>query len=376
MRPLVSFALALVLLGCADDAPAEPWAWNLPPGFPTPRVPADNPMSAAKVELGRRLFYDRRLSDNGTQACASCHVQAHAFAEARTTSLGSTGQAHFRNAMSLTNVAYNVRQTWANPALVRLEQQAMVPMFGDHPVELGLGGHEGELIARLAADPDYVVRFGDAFPDARQSITLDTIVLASGGFERTLISSDSPYDRYHFGGDASALSADALSGLALFQSERLGCAHCHGDFDFSATTVHESATFEPFAYHNNGLYNLDGEGAYPALDQGLFDVTHDPRDKGRFKAPTLRNIALTAPYMHDGSLATLDAVVDHYAAGGRVIVDGRNAGDGRMNPNKSELVQGFSLTVDERHALLVFLDALSDEAFVTDPRFANPFPSE
>ncbi|HRE88859.1 MAG TPA: di-heme enzyme, partial [Myxococcota bacterium] len=159
---------------------------------------------------------------------------------------------------------------------------------------------------------------------------------------------DSPLDRYRYGGDPTALSPDAVAGLALFTSERLGCSRCPGDFNFTTSSTHEGSTFEAFAFHNTGLYDVDGEGSYPERDRGLFDITAFYRDMGRFKAPTLRNIAVTAPYMHDGSIATLDAVLDHYAAGGRNLESGPDAGDGRANPFKSELITGFELTHEER----------------------------
>ncbi len=361
--------------GCDDDPVTEaaPYEWDVPKGFPHPRVPADNPMNEAKVELGRRLFYDERLSGNETQSCGSCHLQAHAFAEPLATSIGSTGEPHFRNAMSLTNVAYNATQTWSSAILVHLEQQALIPMFGESPVELGLAGLEDELIARFASDPDYVTRFKDAFPDERGRIGIDTIVKAIAAFERTLLSTRSPYDNFWYRKDATALTEQQIAGFELFFSERLECFHCHGDFNFQSSSTHDNTTFDEVLFHNNGLYNIDGEGAYPARDQGLYDVTHLASDRGRFKAPTLRNITLTAPYMHDGSIATLDEVIDMYAAGGRVISDGPNAGDGRTHPNKSTFVKGFELSSDERAALMSFLEALTDESFITDPRFSDPF---
>lgn len=379
MRPptrLLLVVAALAAFGCDDDpqrAAPDPYVWDLPSGFPVPRVPADNPMNEAKVELGRHLFYDTRLSGNQTQACASCHLQSHAFAEPIPTSIGSTGEHHFRNAMSLTNVAYNATQTWSSNVLVHLEQQALVPIFGETPVELGLAGKEAELVSRIAAVPDYVARFAAAFPEEDGRIGVDTIVKAIAAFQRTLISHRSAYDDFWYRKDPSALSAEQIAGFELFFSEKLECFHCHGDFNFQSASTHEATTFDEVVFHNNGLYNLDGQGAYPAGDQGLYDLTARESDRGRFKAPTLRNIALTAPYMHDGSLATLDEVIDMYAAGGRVISDGPNAGDGRTHPNKSTFVKGFTLTPDERRALIAFLESLTDHAFVTDPRFSDPF---
>lgn len=374
----VALAVALAALVAAPACEAEPapveYAWDLPRGFPTPSVPDDNPMNEAKVELGRHLFYDERLSGNETQACASCHLQERAFTEPLTVSVGSTGERHFRNAMSLTNVAYNATQNWASPVVTRLEHQALIPLFGDDPVELGLGGREDELFARLAAVPEYQDLFPRAFPEVDGAITVDTITKALAAFQRTLISGGSAYDRFWYGRDVEAMTASEIRGLELFLSERLECFHCHGNFNFADSSTHETAGFIEIAFHNNGLYNVDGEGAYPLHDRGLFDVTGRPEDMGRFKAPTLRNIAVTAPYMHDGSLATLDDVLDHYAAGGRLIVDGEHAGDGRANPNKSEFVKGFELTPSEREDVLAFLRALTDEAFLTDPRFADPWP--
>ncbi|PKN58229.1 MAG: di-heme enzyme [Deltaproteobacteria bacterium HGW-Deltaproteobacteria-14] len=370
---LVLSCAAAPAAGCDDAAAPAPYVWRLPTGFPEPSVPADNPMSDAKVELGRRLFYDARLSGNQTQACASCHEQDNAFAEPLTTSVGATGQRHFRNAMSLTNVAYNTRQTWSNPIVVSLEQQALLPMFGETPVELGLAGLDDELAARLTAVPLYRELFSEAFPEVGGAITVDTITKAIGAFERTLISGTSPYDRFWYGKDTTALSPSAIRGLELFMSERLECFHCHGGFNFTAATTHVGTVFDETAFFNNGLYDVDGEGGYPAGDRGLYDVTGDPADMGRFKPPTLRNIALTAPYMHDGSVATLDEVIAMYEAGGRVTSEGPNAGDGRDSPLKSEFVRGFTLTAQERTDLLTFLESLSDEAFTVDPRFSDPW---
>src|SRR5262249_11079391 len=144
--------------------PALPaYIWNLPTGFPAPRVPADNPMTAAKVELGRHLFYDTRLSANGTQSCASCHEQARAFTDGKERAVGSTGERHPRNSMSLVNVAYFGTLTWANPTLTRLEDQALVPMFGEHPVELGLRSPGTSLLERLERDGTYQRLFAEAF---------------------------------------------------------------------------------------------------------------------------------------------------------------------------------------------------------------------
>lgn len=355
----------------ADTTPA--YVWQLPPGFPEPRVPASNPMTAAKVALGRHLFYDKRLSGNQTQACASCHLQAHAFTDTRAVALGSTAEQGRRASMSLTNVAYNPVQTWANNVLVELEQQAIVPIFGERPVELGMAGMEDVLLARLRAESRYATLFTNAYPDHEDPYTIANIVGALAAFERTLISGGSRYDAF-VQGDAQALSPAEQRGLEVFNSEETQCHHCHAGFNFTVAVRAENTPPEGFVtYANTGLYNVDGAGAYPSTDQGLWELTFAPSDMGRFRPPTLRNIAVTAPYMHDGSVATLEDVVDHYARGGRLIADGPLAGDGAQSPVKSFFVGGFQLTTEQRSDLVAFLRALTDDEFLSNRAFADPW---
>jgi cytochrome c peroxidase len=367
------FAPALLLCAVAgcELGGADVYEWDLPPGFPVPDVPEDNPMSEAKVELGRFLFYDPRLSGNETQSCASCHDQSLAFTDGRATAVGSTGEPHPRGSMSLANVAYNARLTWANPLLSELEDQALTPLFGDHPVELG--AREDELLARLRRDPGYPAMFAEAFPDDADPLSVRNVVRALASFQRTLISGDSPYDRYVYQGDDEALSEAARRGLELFGSERLECFHCHGGFNFADGVTHEGTVIEEVAFHNTGLYNIDGRGGYPEPNRGVYEVTGDRRDMGHFRAPTLRNIAVTAPYMHDGSIEDLDGVLDHYAAGGRTIEEGPYAGVGSESPLKNLFIHGFTLTEQERADVLALLRSLTDETFLTDPRFSDPF---
>jgi len=356
-----------------DDA--EPFDLDLPDGFPAVKIPNDNPMTSVKVRLGRHLFYDRRLSLNETQSCASCHRQELAFTDGRTRAVGSTGETHRRNSMSLTNVAYNPVQTWAHPLLESLEEQALLPLFSEEPVELGMAGREDVLLERLRADSDYAEWFRAAFPNDGEPISVSNVTKALGAFQRTLISGDSPFDRYVYGDEADALSRSAQRGLDLFFGERLECFHCHGGFNFSANIEHGSSAFREVSFQNNGLYNVDGVGGYPAEDRGVHEVTLKPSDMGKFRAPTLRNIMMTAPYMHDGSLETIDDVIDHYARGGTLTETGPNAGDGRESPLRSGFVSGFELTPGEREDLKAFLRALTDEAFLTNPDFSNPFPA-
>jgi cytochrome c peroxidase len=362
-----------------DAGASADYPLPLPKGFPKPYVPPDNPVTAEKAALGRHLFYDVRLSGNGTQSCASCHEQARAFTDGRKVGVGSTGQAHPRNSMTLANVAYVATQTWANPLLRTLESQAPVPMFGLDPIiELGIKGKEAEVMARLRAEPRYAPLFAAAFPtqqDPRQTdpFTFDNIVLALATFQRTLISGRSRFDRYQYDTEFDALTAQEKRGMALFESEALECFHCHGGFNFSDAVIHQNAPISNRKFHNTGLYNLDGRGAFPLENRGLIEFTGVASDMGKFRAPTLRNIEKTAPYMHDGSIDTLEAVVDHYAAGGRTIPTGPFAGDGSKNPYKSGFIVSFNISQEDKAALVAFLKSLTDEEFLTNPAFSDPW---
>lgn len=359
------------LMACeAEEGTDLPF--DLPPGLPAPAIPADNPISEAKIALGRALFYDRRLSGNGTQSCADCHHQERAFSDGLALPTGSTGDVVPRNSQTLANVAWWSTYTWMNPVLLTLEEQALVPMFADHPVELGMSAKLPEIVARFEADGALMTKFVAAFPEEASPVTTKNIVAAITSFERTIISAGSPYDRYIYGDDASDFSDEAREGLQLFFSEVTECYHCHAGPLFS--TAFKSAyqpSSEP-SFINTGVYNLGGTGDYPAPNVGLVEFTGNPVDKGRIRVPTLRNLGYTAPYFHDGSAATLDEVLAHYEAGGRTITEGENAGVGKDNPYKHPLVRPFTLTEGERAALLAFLDSLNDPDFVTDPRFGPP----
>ena len=326
-------------------------------------MPARNPMTAAKVALGQHLFFDVRLSRNGNQACASCHQPRHAFSEARQTAVGSTGERHARNTLALLNVAYNATFMWAHPGLRDIEAQVLVPLFGEDPIELGIAGHEDEVFARLDSDPGYRRLLSEAFPSA-DAFALHHVVDALACFVRSLVSFDTPFDRYAYGGEDDAMDETAIRGLNHFFSERFECHHCHGGLNFTASSTHAGDALPGATFHNTGLYNVGGNNAYPDHDQGLYELTEQPTDRGKFRAPTLRNIALTAPYMHDGSLPDLAAVLDFYAAGGRNVPSGPHAGDGRANAYKSQFVRGFDMTAEERDELLAFLHALTDRSFV------------
>ncbi|MEN0060853.1 MAG: MbnH family di-heme enzyme [Myxococcota bacterium] len=347
---------------------------ELPEHFATPDVPLTNPPTPEAIELGRWLFYDERLSGNQTQSCASCHLQEFAFADGLQRPVGSTGQTLPRNSQGLANVAWASSLTWASPFLVDLEQQIHVPLRAENPIELGMNdGNEQEILDRFLDDPDMVERFALAFPDTDGAVTTNAVVLALASFLRSMVSSRSPYDRF-LQGDRDALSAAAERGLTLFNTHPRECFHCHNGTQL--TTAYRDASSEPGflvpQFFNTGLYNVDGEGSYPPHDQGLFEATGDPRDRGRFRVPSLRNVAVTAPYMHDGSVETLREVVLHYAAGGRVIEDGPFAGDGRLSPLKSSFMIGFPVDDDEIDDLVAFLESMTDDTFLSDPRFSDP----
>lgn len=321
---------------CAAAAAQQAYQWDLPRGFPKPLVPADNPMSAAKVELGRYLFYDTRFSVNGKTACATCHRQELAFTDGRPTAIGTTGQVHTRNAMSLVNVAYGAALTWGDPHVRKLEDQALIPMFGEKPVEMGLREADG-VPAAIAADARYRELFPGAFPGESPALTMRNAVKAIAAFERTIISAASPYDRYHYGGDDSAVSAAARRGETLFNSQPMRCFRCHGGFDFTDAIEYDGHPRREVPTHATGASG-----------------------PGKFKVPSLRNVAVTAPYMHDGSIPTLEAVLDRYATGGGHV------------PDQDPLIEGFPLSTAQRADMIEFLKSLTDESALHNPKFAAP----
>ena len=321
---------------------ASAYDWHLPRGFPTPAVPADNPMSDAKVALGRRLFFEPRLSITGHYSCGSCHEPARAFSDARRVAIGATGAALPHNAMALVNVAYNLSFGWTKPRLRSLEAQMLEPMLNEHPVELGMKGREAAVSAELAADRAYARDFAAAFPGQTAPVNFGNLVKAIGAFERTLISGGSPFDRYVFGGEHEALDPEAKRGMALFFSPRVGCAGCHAGFNFSGNWRDTQGPTGRASFARNGT------------------------SKGAIHVPTLRNVALTAPYMHDGRFATLDAVLEHYSAiGARVRA---TAALTRGSPGYDPRLPRSALTAAEHAELRKFLQSLTDESFVR--RFA------
>jgi cytochrome c peroxidase len=339
------FGAAFAAISVASFAATPAYVWHLPPGVAPPPVPADNPMSDAKVMLGRRLFYDADLSADGTTSCATCHEQHRAFTEGNASHPGVGGVPGRRNEMALANVAYFTPLTWADPTQHQLEAQMRVPLLGNHPVEMGMAGRDGEVATRLGADSCYQQMFQAAFPEDKGRIDVGTVGKALAAFERTLISYDAPYDRFKRG-DAGAISDTAKQGAALFSS--LGCASCHA-----------GANFTDLKFHDIGLYNEGGTGAYPARDHGLIEISGKAADEGAIRTPSLRNVALTGPYMHDGSVKSLaDAIRRHL--------------DGAANPLRDVALRGVKADDQQVTMLAAFLESLSDTGFVTNPDFALP----
>ena len=366
-RGAVVLLVATLLAACTSAPRHQPHflpkidsAVPLPPSFLAPVTPPDNRFTLQKADLGRHLFYDVRLSRNETESCASCHQQQFAFSDHRPRAIGSTGQQHFRNSMGLTNVAYRRPLTWADPRLGFLEQQVLVPLTNEHPVELGMAGQYELLLARIGSDPRYATLFAAAFPGQERPITIDNIARAVATFERTLISARSPYDRLVLNGDSAALSLAAWRGMRLFFSTRLRCSSCHGGVDLSSPA-------DGRQFQNTGLYDRK---TYQRTDPGLSARSGTLGDVGKFRVPTLRNVAVTAPYMHDGSTPTLSQVIDDYAAGGRA------ARLDRKRPARGVALRPFTISAEEKQDLIAFLESLTDVAFLSDPRFANPWPAK
>lgn len=338
LRAFAALAFYAALMRFPAAAPAQDaYRWELPQGFPAPLIPTDNPMSEVKVELGRYLFYDMRLSVNAKTSCATCHRQELSFTDGRPTAVGTTGQIHSRNVMSLVNVAYSASLTWSDPHVRRLEDQAPIPIFGERPIEMGLRESDG-VPPPVASDTRYRDLFARAFPGETPAFTMRNIVKAISAFERTIISAASAYDRYHYRGDDSAVSPAVRRGETLFFSQPLSCFRCHGGFNFSDATEFEGRPRRSPPMHATGVTG-----------------------PGMFKAPSLRNVALTAPYMHDGSLPTLEAVLDRYAAGGGHVL------------GQDPLIGGFPLSTAQRSDIIEFLRSLTDESLLHNPRFANPW---
>lgn len=309
-------ALTVAALFLIAAVAGSHWEWALPTGVAAPAVPTDNPMSAAKVALGRRLFYDADLSIDGTMSCASCHEQKYAFADANRTRAGVHGDPGRRNVPGLANVAWLPSLTSADPRVTTLEAQAAIPIFGLTPVEMGMHGRESEIPRRLSRDACYRHQFRAAFPESRGRIDMTSVTMALASFERSLVSFNAPADR-------GVLSREANAGKTVFGR---ACASCHSGPNLTDGRFHAILPANP-------------------VDRGLAEVTGRPDDESRFRTPPLRNVAVTGPWFHDGSAGTLREAIDRH---------------------------GTALDADETTQVLAYLEALTDTRFIENRDFAYP----
>jgi len=347
------------------------WAGEVPLGLPPVPIPADNPQSPEKIALGKRLFEDQRFSGDGTISCATCHDPAKAFADGESTADGINKLKGTRNSPTVINAAYYEAQFW-DGRRSSLEEQAKDPFL--NPIEHGLTSHE-QILETIRKDASYHTPFRSVFGIEPKDITIDHVVKAIASFERTVISGDSPFDRYLYGGDKTAMSESAIRGLEIYRTKGR-CQDCH-------TIGQTNATFTDNKFHNLGVgfkriesrvmpvanafrkakqegKDIDKSvlGDKEISELGRFVVTLRPSDIGGFKTSTLRNIAVTAPYMHDGSLQTLEEVVELYNKGGE------------KNPFLDSGIRTLNLTDQEKADLVAFMKSL------TSPQFANVIPSK
>lgn len=338
---VIFFIAVLLTFNACDKTPEEyvptPYVLEIPAGFPEPFIPADNPMTVEKVALGKKLFYDPQLSADGTVSCASCHFPDRGFADTVALSQGIEGKLGGRNAMALTNIAYAQSFFW-DGGVDNLEDQALHPIID----EVEMAADPADILSYLNGDLAYYEMFDKAFGAPP---TILSVVQSIASFERTLISGNSPYDRY-MAGDSNAISASAKRGFELFNTEQSECFHCHTGYNFTDES-----------FQNNGLYEY---AEYIAKgDGGRAEITGRQIDEHRFKTPTLRNVELTAPYMHDGSLATLKDVLDRYATV-----------NSRYHPNKNDIFfVNMSLDEQDKLDLIAFLKTLTDDEFSNNPAF-------
>jgi cytochrome c peroxidase len=305
-----------------------------PLGLPPLQLPADNPPTASTIALGKKLFFETKLSRDNTISCSSCHNPAVAFTDGRKRSLGVESRQGTRNAPTVLNAAFLPVQFWDGRAPT-LEEQCKGPIA--NPLEMDQA-HE-PLVVRLNADPTYRAEFAKAFGPGL--ITIDHVAKTIASFERTQLSGNSPFDRYRYKRDKTAMSAAAIRGLAIFEDKNKGnCVVCH-------TIEEKYAIFSDGKFHNLGVgVNSEGE----LTDLGRYEQSKVESDKGAFRTPSLRDVARTGPYMHDGSLKTLRDVVDFYVGGGN------------SNPYRDKDIKELKLTKQEKTDLVAFMEALTGES--------------
>ncbi len=337
--------------GDLEDIPYSPVEVDIVPpvGFPAMSIPADNPTTREGVSLGRRLFFDPILSDDFSMSCSSCHLPGGSFTDQLAVSNGIDGIPGRRSSMSLLNIGFADNGLFWDGRVETLEEQALIPV--EDPIELHTTWPT--VIERLRDDDIYPELFRVAFGiKDRSEITKELAARAMAQFERTLISSgNSKYDRWIR--NEVEMTDEEYLGMVLFFDQDptitdAECGHCHN-----------APLFTTNEYFNNGIEDTDNLNGFP--DEGRGEVTGDQFDNGRFRAPTLRNIQFTAPYMHDGRFNTLEEVIDHYDSGGH------------FQPNKDPLIRPLGLLPYEKEALIAFINALSDTTFLENPEHQSPF---
>jgi cytochrome c peroxidase len=349
---LVILSVALFVFACKKDKDDDditdtpyqttPYTIETPPGFPAMNIPADNPITVEGVALGRKLFYDKILSGNNTQSCASCHNQALSFTDNGTQfSTGITGAIGTRNAQPLINLGYNLHYFWDGRGTT-LEEQILEPV--SNPIEMHLSWNEAA--AKLNANSTYVNEFKNAF--GISTIDSSYVVKAIAQFIRTMISYNSKLDKRLR--NEISLTPSELNGYVIYVTERGDCFHCHN--------IDAGRLMTDNLFHNNGL-----DSVFTDLGRGA--ITGNAFDYGKFLTPTLRNIALTAPYMHDGRFQTLEEVVEHYNSGGKA--------SSTVDPLMKHVGTGLNLSNQEKADLVAFLKTMTDTSFINDTRFRSPF---
>jgi cytochrome c peroxidase len=347
---LIFLGFALLLSACSTDETSMPDPVliqpELPAHFPPFPPSSDNPLTEEGVELGRRLFFDPRLSSNNKVSCATCHAPEKAFTDGIALSAaGVSGTVLHRHSPTLVNSAWITNGLFWDGGSTNLESQAFAPLAAHDEMDQNLF----ELLEELKADPLYVQAFRRAFADTIRSAY---IVRALAQFQRTLISTKSKYDGY-VAGSVVNFSADEKAGLQLFSQF---CNSCH-----------TAPLFTDNLYHNNGLDADFSNEAHERVFMGRFRISFNPADLGKFKTPTLRNIAITGPYMHDGRFSTLEQVLDHYSNN---VKHSPTLDTSLMKKNGSA---GIPLSIQEKNQLLAFLKTLTDSSLLRNPSFLNPF---
>lgn len=304
-------------------------------------------------EIGRHLFYDKRLSVNGIKSCSSCHDQRYAFSDGYRTSLGAEGVPLKRNSPGLFNLESLRYYTWADNRIISLQSQMQVPLFNEHPVEMGFMKDVAALKNFLLGDTYYGSQLPQAFPEREHPYTIDEVQECIVDFMLQFKSLNAEYDKYVAG--ETKLDTLELKGMRLFYSDSVGCGSCHAGIFFTNATINDTAYFNTGIFQNTSALELP--------DSGLFEATHDPADIGKFRVPTLRNLAYTAPYMHNGSMRTLSQVIEHYV----------QIGQHQTSRNRSVRLKTVALQEADRQALISFLLSLSDSSLITNDRLSDPF---